>query len=193
MVHSNQAVNDKEQRYWYALYTRPRFEKRVDQELQELAIETFLPVRTVMKTWSDRRKLVSEPLFPSYIFVYVNSREQGFVYQPRGIVRLVSFNGHPARIPEEQIEAVRRVLASGYSPVAHPYIAKGDPIEVVSGPLVGLRGFVVDYRGRNHFVISIEGISQSMLVNIDAADLKPIPKTTSKAVSNRRLDMATQS
>lgn len=170
-------VNKIEQkRYWYALYTRPRFEKKVDLQLKELDIQTFLPIRTVTKYWSDRKKKIDEPLFPSYLFVYTNSKEQYLTFQTYGSVRLVSFNGTPTRIPDEQIHAVRRVLESGYTPIVNHYFVKGDEVEIVSGPLVGIKGFVIEHRGSNHFSVFISGIRQAVAVNIEAHNIKLIAR-----------------
>jgi len=68
-------------RYWYALYTRPRFEKKVDLQLKELKIESYLPIRTVTKYWSDRKKRIDEPLFPSYIFVFATLKDNNHIIQ----------------------------------------------------------------------------------------------------------------
>ena len=170
-------VKENNNRFWYALYTRPRFEKKVDKELRDVDIETFLPLKTVIKFWSDRQKLIQEPLFPSYVFVYVNLKERFRAFQPRGVVRMVSFNGEPTCIPEDQINAVRRLLESGYTPVVHPYLTEGDMVEIVSGPLMGLKGFIIEHRGDNHFIVSIDGIRQSLAVNIGSNNLKLLSNT----------------
>lgn len=162
--------------YWYALYTRPRSEKKVDSELNKLGLNTFLPLKTITKLWSDRKKVIKEPLFPSYVFVCANLKERLMALQPGGVVRMVSFNGQPSRIPEDQINAVRRIIESGCMPVLHPYLAKGDKVQIVSGPLTGLQGFVVEHRGTSHIIMSIDCIRQSVSVRIDASSLKLISK-----------------
>jgi len=172
-VESGTTGANKEQRHWYALYTRPRFEKKVDKELRDLQIETFLPLKTVTKFWSDRKKRVEEPVFPSYVFVHANAKERHDAFQPQGVVRIVSFNGQPARIPQHQIEAVRRILAAGFDPVVTHSFSPGDPVEIIAGPLIGLRGYVRTYRGNNHFTVLVDGIRLALLVHIDAAYLKP--------------------
>ncbi|NIT59129.1 MAG: UpxY family transcription antiterminator [Aliifodinibius sp.] len=161
-------------RYWYALYTRPRFEKKIEKKLTDLNIECFLPLKTVTKYWSDRKKLLEEPLFPSYVFVYANSKQRYEALQPDGVVRMVTFSGGPARIPDEQIEAVRRILHSGYLPTVDNNLSKGDRVEIIAGPLIGLKGFVSEPRGHHYFSIFIDGICQSMSINIDAGCLKRI-------------------
>jgi len=162
--------------YWYALYTRPRNEKKIDGELNKLGLNTFLPVKTITKLWSDRKKVIKEPLFPSYVFVYANLKERLMALQPRGVIRMVSFNGQPTRIPEDQINAVRRIIESGQTPVVHPYFAKGDKVQIVSGPLAGLEGFVIEHRGTSHLIMSIDCIRQSLSVRIDSGNLKLISK-----------------
>ncbi len=172
--------NSKENRFWYALYTRPRFESKVEQKLKDLNVDSFLPTRLVTKYWSDRKKVVLEPLFPSYVFVLVNCKERYLAYQPPGVVRIVSFNGQPARIPAEQINAVRRILGSGYSPDTQSYFFKGDRVEIISGSLVGLRGFINECHGNNYFIVSIDGIRQSISIKIDAQKLKSIARNTTR-------------
>lgn len=169
--------DNKATRCWYALYTRPRFEKKVDKELQDLSIESFLPLKKVVKFWSDRKKMIDEPLFPSYVFVHADSKERHRAFQPQGVVRMVSFNGQPARIPEEQINAVRRILEAGYLPIVDNNLSKGDKVEIIAGPLTGLQGHVSENRGNNHFIIFIDGICQTVAVKIEASYLKLIEKT----------------
>lgn len=177
---SNQSMetlkNTDKTRHWYALYTRPRFEKKVDLQLKELNIETFLPLTTVTKYWSDRKKLIDEPLFPSYVFVCANLKEQYMAFHSYGVVKYVSFNGRPTRIPNDQIDAVRRMLESGYTPFVYEYFVKGDEVEIVSGPLIGLKGLISEHRGNNHFSVFITGIRQTVAVNIEGCNLKLIAK-----------------
>ncbi len=164
------------ERNWYTIYTRPRSEKKVESQITQLQIKAYLPIRTVIREWSDRRKKINEPLFPSYVFVYANAKERFLSLKSRGVVRMVSFNGQPARIPETQIEAVRRILECGYATEDYPFLSKGDAVEIISGPLTGLKGFVTEERGKKHFIVSVEGIYKSLSINIDARILKRIPK-----------------
>lgn len=162
----------KNDRFWYALYTRPRFEKKVNAELKIKRIEAFLPMHSVVRFWSDRKKKVEVPLFPSYVFVHVNLKERYHSLQTQGVLRMVSFNGVPARIPDYQIEAVRRVLQTGFVPQPHPYLTKGDKVEIILGPLKGLTGFIMECRGKKRFIISIDKIGQSMAIEIESRYLK---------------------
>jgi len=167
-------VDGSVERSWYAIYTRPRFEKKVEKELSERQIECFLPVVSRLKCWSDRKKRVDEILFPSYVFVRVTERHRHEALTPLGVVRLISFSGEPAKIPNIQIEAVKRILQAGYDPVVCPELTRGAAVEIVSGSLLGLRGIVNEVRGRYHLSIFIDGIRQSLSVNVEAQHLKVI-------------------
>ena len=164
-------------RHWYALYTRPRFERIVESELKQKGLESFLPLRSVIRYWTDRKKRIEEPLFPSYIFIYGDSKERYYALQSRGAIRMVSFNGQPARIPEEQIEGISRILEFGYNPEPYQYLRFGDEVEVVSGAMKGLRGFYLEDRGKDRLVISMHVVRQSLTVEIDRYQLKKVQAT----------------
>lgn len=168
----------KTERFWFALYTRPRFEKKVDVELKLKELQSFLPLHLVIRIWSDRKKKLEEPLFPSYVFVHANARERYLSIQTVGVVRMVSFNGRPARIPSEQIQQIHRILDNGYSPEPHQFLNYGDEVEIVSGPLQGLQGFYIEDRGRNRLVVSVHAIRQSIAIDVDRARIRQV--TTSE-------------
>ena len=159
---------------WYALYTRPRFEKRVDAELKEKGIETYLPLRRVLRQWSDRKKWVEEPLFRSYVFVHISPKERIRSLRVNGVVRMVSFGGKPSVIPDDQIEAIRRFLREGVQMEPTNYLVQGDLVEITQGPLMGIRGRLVEIRSERRFVISIDAIRQSIAVEIDPSLLRKV-------------------
>ena len=92
---------------WYAIYTKPRAEKIVNQRLLEEGVETFLPLQKTYRIWSDRKKLVEIPLLPSYLFVRTKVKNFHYVYRIQGIVKFVSFEGKPVSIPQNQIDNIR--------------------------------------------------------------------------------------
>ena len=95
---------------WFALYTRSRHEKLVDRELQKKGIETFLPTRTITRQWSDRKKIIQEPLFKGYLFVHAPLAERWTVLNTTGAVSLVGKPGDPIEVPERELWAVRRFI-----------------------------------------------------------------------------------
>src|ERR1700758_5679546 len=110
---------------WYAAYTHPRHEKKVAQQLQERGIEPFLPIYRSVRKWKDRRKELDLVLFPGYVFVHTPLRERLRVLQLPGVVRFVSFNGQPAALPGDDIEALRKGLSQGFRAEHHPYLTIG--------------------------------------------------------------------
>lgn len=159
---------------WYAIYTRPRFEKKVDAQLHEKGFEAYLPLHKVIRQWSDRRKKIEEPLFRGYVFVHVVPRDRVRSLQVIGAVRMISFGGKPSIIPDYQIEGIRRILSEGLHVETVDYVQKGDLVEVVQGPLMGMRGVLLEKRKNTRFVISIDSIRQSISVEIDVRDVKKI-------------------
>ncbi len=161
---------------WYALYTRSRFEKKMLSELSDRSIEVFLPMREILSRWKDRKKKVWIPLFPGYIFVnHVDTPESRYrILNIPGAVRFVGLEGHADPIPEEQIQYVRRFLESSISVDPYPYMQVGSRVEVIAGPLKGIRGILVEKRGRFRFVIQVDLIRQAVSVEIDASDVMPI-------------------
>lgn len=158
---------------WYALYTRPRHEKTVASHLESRRVEVFLPLREVLSRWKDRRKLVHLPLFPGYVFVRtVLARKHEIVSVP-GSVRLVGFDGAPAPIPDEQVEAVRRLCETRLACDPYPYLTEGRRVEVVRGLLAGCRGIIVRKKGKFRLVLSVDVLRQSVSVEIDSADVRP--------------------
>jgi transcriptional antiterminator NusG len=161
---------------WYALYTRSRFEKKMLGDLTDRRIEVFLPMREVISRWKDRKKRIWIPLFPGYLFVnHVDTPENRFrILNIPGAVRFVGFEGRANPIPDEQIQYVRKFLEASISIDPYPYMQVGSRVEVVAGPLKGIRGILVEKLGRFRFVIQVDLIRQAVSAEIDASDVRPI-------------------
>jgi len=153
---------------WYATYTRARHEKSVARQLQERNINCFLPLYKTWHRWADRRKQIELALFPSYVFVRIDPRERLRVLQLPGVVRLVSFDGKPAPLPEKEIDGLRNGLEQGIYAEPHPYLRAGRRVRVVRGPLAGAHGILLRKKDRFRFVISIDVLMRSVAVELDA-------------------------
>lgn len=160
--------------HWYALYTRPRFEKKVDLKLREKGLESYLPLHTVLRRWSDRWKKVELPLFSCYVFVRIPLREKVYAVQTYGVVRMISFNGTPSPIPDEEIKAVKKILEGADSFETSHYLALGERVEVIRGPLEGIRGRLIEHRGQRRLLVGIEQIRQGISIEIDERDVIPV-------------------
>jgi transcription termination/antitermination protein NusG len=159
---------------WYATYTHAHHEKRVAQQLQERGIDHFLPVYHSVRRWKDRRKELDLVLFPGYVFVRLPLAERLRVLQLPGVVRFVSFNGQPAALPGDDIEALKNGLAQGVHAEHHPYLTTGRRVKVVHGPLCGAQGILLRVKTNWRVVISIDAIMRSVSVEIDEADIAPL-------------------
>ena len=164
-----------EQPRWYVACTSANHEKRVAERLGVREVECFLPLYHSVRRWKDRRMTVHAPLFPGYVFVHLALIERLRVLEVPGVARLVSFNGLPAALPEDEIERLRTGLACGVIAEPHPYLTAGRRVRIVAGPLAGFDGIILRQKGKARVVLSIDLIQRSVVVDADAADLELAP------------------
>ncbi|MDR3127620.1 MAG: UpxY family transcription antiterminator [Tannerellaceae bacterium] len=129
---------------WYALYTSPRAEKRVQERLMGMGIEHWLPLHRCPRTWSDRVKMVDMPLFPSYIFVRCTEARLGELYRIYGVVRAIYFEGRPAIVYQSEIDAIKEFLQIASCQQLLP----DDEAEILCGPLKHVTGKVQKVKGQ---------------------------------------------
>ncbi len=158
---------------WYAAYTSANQEKRVAHELGRRSVECYLPLYGSVRRWKDRRVRLELPLFPGYVFVRVALRERVRVLQVPGVARLVGFDGQPAAVPNEDIEAIRTCLGGDHALLPHRYLQRGQRVRVLSGPLAGLTGVVVRQKKTTRLVISFDLLMRSVAVELGPLDLNP--------------------
>jgi transcription antitermination factor NusG len=159
---------------WYAVYTLANHEKRVTEQFRERSVEHFLPLYEAVRSWKDRRVKLQLPLFPGYVFVRLALRDRLQVLQVPSVVRLVGFNGHPAVLPDKEIEALRTSAAMRFSAEPHPYLTVGRRVRIKSGPLTGVEGILVRRKSIFRVVLSLDFILRSAAVEIDASDIERI-------------------
>jgi transcriptional antiterminator RfaH len=165
----------KENIRWYAAYTNSRAEKKVLMELQKQGIEAYLPLQKKLRQWSDRRKWVEEPLIRCYIFVRIDTGNYYKVLNTRGVVRYITFEGKAVPIPDNQIDVLRKLVATEADvEVTSENFAPGDRVRVVSGPMHGLEGEMVDFRGSSRVMVRIDHIGQQLLISIPAGFLEAL-------------------
>ncbi len=165
--------------HWYACYTRSRHEKRVDSILAQRGIEAFLPLIPRERQWHDRKKVVLWPLFPSYVFARCEREGLSGVLSTPGVAEIVRFNGTPARIADTEIANIRRfanrIRDTGLEPQLTPMVGAGQRVRVVSGPLAGVEGRVLECRGRGRaLIVGLEAIRQGLKLEVDTRLLRII-------------------
>ena len=158
---------------WFALYTRPRHEKQVFEELNQRGIEAFLPTYKVRRRWSDRYKIVEEPLFKNYLFVRMNLNQYRETLRPYGAVSFVKFDDRPAEIPDVEVESIRRLVESELPYNPHPYLKVGRVVRVKSGPLEGCEGILTRKKGLTRLVLNVNLLQQSVVAEVDADCVEP--------------------
>jgi transcription antitermination factor NusG len=161
---------------WYAIYTNPRAEKKVFAELEAKGIDTYLPLLRILKQWSDRRKWVEEPLFKSYLFVHISQKDYYDVLNTPGVVRYITFEGKAVPVPQKQIDAIKYYL-NETAPETLPDVSSllpGQEVEVVRGPLNGLKGELAEVKGQKKVRIQIDVLGQFLHLTIALEDLKVV-------------------
>ncbi|MFW5877524.1 MAG: UpxY family transcription antiterminator [bacterium] len=163
------------EKVWYAVYTKPRNEKKVAYFFERDGIAHYLPLVQRIKIWSDRKKKVAEPLFTSYIFVHITEKEHLSVLKTQGVVRFVTFEGKKIAIRDAQIEAVRRYAENGEEfTVNEKDYQIGKKVRVVSGDMKDLEGRLVQILGKQRVKVEIEAIGQSVFIHIPKGRLEII-------------------
>jgi transcription antitermination factor NusG len=164
---SKNPVTQDQTPLWYAVYTRSRFEKRLMDLLIAKGIEAYVPLRKVMKQWSDRRKMVEEPMIRSYCFVKVTPLHYQDVLNTPGAVRYIWFSGKPASIPEWQIDTLKAITGSGVEVECVPdTFQPGAKVKVNGGPLLGFTGELVTIANKKKVIIRIDHLNQVLTLSI---------------------------
>ena len=159
---------------WFAVYTKPRWEKKVFTLLQEKKITAYCPLNKVRKKWSDRYKIVHEPLFKSYVFVQVEENETANVRTVSGVVNFVYWNGKPAVIKEEEINTIRRFLNEyGHVEVEHIQFKPNQRVKIMSGVLMDEEGFVVR-SNKNKVQVILQNLGFKLTARLSANEIRPV-------------------
>ncbi len=164
--------------HWYAVYTRPRHEKKVFEQLEEKEWETFLPLVKQVRLWKDRKKKIEVPMFRSYLFARFDYKYRYELLQIKGVVKIVNFRGTPAIVPDWQIEALKTMIENPQKMKLESYMRAGEEVEVIEGPFKGMRGAIKTIKGATRLVVTIEGILQSVSVEIESGFVKRISEVS---------------
>ena len=153
---------------WYAVYTKPRSEKKALLELEQHGIKAYLPLQVTIKQWSDRKKKVEEPLFKSYLFVHIDYEKQYLdVLQIPQIIKFVKIGKELVPIREQIIQAIQLSLAHYHDiQVSDINYKIGEPVNIIAGPLAGYKGVIINQKGNRYFAIEIEELGTGLLLNI---------------------------
>ena len=163
---------------WYAVYTKPRWEKKVNSLLLQKGIEVYCPLNKIRRKWSDRIKTIEEPLFKSYVFVKIKDDERTSVRMTNGVVNFVYWDGKPAIIKEKEIQTIRRFLDE-YENVEAVRIdlAEGDRVQVIAGPMMDKEGKVMEVKNKM-VKVCIDSLGYMLIAYIDKSKLITVQQTS---------------
>jgi transcription antitermination factor NusG len=168
---------------WHAIYTRHQHEKTVAECLSRKGFEIFLPQYSSTRQWKDRRKVISLPLFPSYVFVHGGLDRMMHLMTTPGVHRLVSWGAQPAVIPQEDIDAVRRLVQTSLRLEPHPFLKCGDWVRITSGPLEGIRGILVRKKSALRLVLSVEMLQKSVAVEVGVSTVEREARNATQSIA----------
>ena len=153
---------------WRVFYTRPRTERKIQARLEAAGHEVFLPLRTTLRQWSDRKQRVEVPLFPSYLFARVDERARLAVLEDEAVVKTVHFGGVLATIPEREMALLKALadVPGQIEAVAREAFPVGAEVYVAKGPLAGVHGRVVGHPRDLYLLVDVPSVQQSIRIHL---------------------------
>jgi transcriptional antiterminator RfaH len=166
-------MQDSKEKIWYPVYTRARAEKKIHTWLERHGIECYLPLKKILRQWSDRKKWVQVPLFSSYVFVHIGMSEYYEVLNTPGVARFVWFEGKPVPVPEKHIRNIQLLLAGDVDLEAvDESFQPGDKVMIDYGVMKGISGELTDYRGKKRVLIRINEIGKNLIITVPLSYIK---------------------
>jgi transcription antitermination factor NusG len=161
---------------WYVIYTRPRWEKKIAKLLSDSGIENYCPLNKVKKQWSDRKKIVLEPLFKGYLFVRLEEDKKWEIKSFEGVLNFVHWLGKPAIVKAAEIEKIKRFLDEFEGvEVADIQLKSKDIVLVNKGVFMDFKGIIIEILGNKARVL-IESMGLQLTAVFDKNSLIPIKK-----------------
>ena len=157
------------------VYTKPRHEKKVATRLSEMGIDYFLPTTKKLRTWSDRKKYIDEPIFPSYVFVLLKDKQGYFnSLEAEGLLYYIRLGKEISRVDDVVINNIRLLVCNGKA--VEPATAdfrKGENLVISTGPLTGLACEVISYNGRQKILVRVNLLNRSLIADVPVSVLQP--------------------
>jgi transcription antitermination factor NusG len=170
---------------WYAVYTRPRWEKKVAENLTDKKIENYCPLNKVLRQWSDRKKIVLEPLFTSYVFVRTTKQLLFEVRKVNGVINLVYWLSKPAVIREEEIECIKDFLSDHNNvKLEKSSVHINDTVRITKGPLMEYEGNVIAVKSETVKII-LPSLGYMMVAEVEKVNVKIVKQDSAVKLSVR--------
>lgn len=167
--------SSSEKKSWHVIYVQARHEKKIHLQIVEAGLESFLPMKKELHTWSDRKKWIDVPLFSSYLFANITAAERNRIFPLSGFVRFVCSSGKPSIVPQWQIDGIKKFIEFCPEKIE---VADSDFVgtegTITAGPLIGMRGKIIEVKNQKFFAIRIDGIEKVLSVTIPVSFFKPL-------------------
>lgn len=164
---------------WYAVYTRPRWEKKVIKQLEQMQVAYYCPFNRVQKQWSDRKKIILEPLFPSYVFVNTSANDHLPVLGVDGVINFIYWLKKPAVIRDEEIDVIKRFM-NRYQTVEleKTTVNINDKIKVINGPLMERQGNILEIKNKT-IKVWLPSLGYNIIAEVEKTNIEILPIITS--------------
>ena len=161
---------------WYALYTKPRWEKKVCHILEEAGVTVFLPLIQTIRQWSDRKKKVSVPLIPSYVFVKSEEKHLNSLLKHNGVVGILKYLKKPAVVQEYEIENLKIICQHPEAIISDKNIniKEGTPVQITQGVMMGLYGNCVKIKGKHRLIVAVKKIGLEFVLDVPLTYIAPL-------------------
>jgi transcription antitermination factor NusG len=167
MSNLNNVSNDIiQERAWFALYTKPRSEFKAAEQIEEVNVPFYLPTITRIKQWSDRKKKITEPLLRGYIFIFASEKERVLALERHSVVKCIFDQGRPAKIPEWQIENLKKMLESKADLTIREGLPVGTRVLIKDGPFADVIGVVSETDNGKTIAVSIDLLNRSVIAHL---------------------------
>lgn len=159
---------------WYAVRVRSQHEDMVARHLRVRGLESFLPLYKQQHRWSDRFKELELPLFPGYVFCQFDPKNRLPVLTVPGVVHVVGAGKNPVPIDEAEITAIQAAVKAGLPRQPWPFLEVGQSVRIDYGPLCGIEGILLGFKGRRRLVLSITLLQRSVAVEMNEEWIRPL-------------------
>ena len=167
-------VMENQTKKWLAVYTKPRWEKKVNGLLTKKGIEAYCPLNKKRKRWSDRLKVVEEPLFKSYVFVHLNKSQMTPTRMTNGVLNFVYWNGKPAIIRDEEINVIKKFMNEYEQVEARPIEIKTNQRVRIDGGLLIDKEAIVQKVLHKKVEVIIESLGYALVATLDKKNIQPV-------------------
>lgn len=157
---------------WYAVYTKHQHEKKCADLLKQKSIEVYVPLYRSTRRWQDRKKVLSLPLFPSYVFLRSNLEGRLSILNTPGVFFIVGNARGACPVADADIASMQAMTKSRLPIEPHPVLQSGDRVRIWRGPLVGVQGILTRVNNQDRLVLSIEPLQRAVSVEVNVADVE---------------------